>query len=478
MGFTLSYNPGAYISPLVPLVMFGWFPLVFYFFHRFPAQKAVVVSFVLAWSFLPEAEMILPGIPDYDKMSATCYGVLFATCLFDFQRIRTYKYHPVDLPLLIYCICPLASSLSNGLGLYDGVTASIDQSVTFGLPYFLGRIYLNNLEGARKLALGIFFGGLVYAPLCLFESRMSPQLHRLIYGANAIQDWRQNIRLGGFRPMVFMRHGLAVSGWMVAAALICLCLWKSGVLKRVKGVPMLLVVPLMFITIVFLKSTGAYILTVFGVGILVTAWYLRTALPALILVGMMSFYLFQNALTETYITDQIAASLTGIVPQERIDSMVFRFNNEEILADKARQRVVFGWGGWGRNRVFDEQGNDITVTDSLWIIVFGINGLVGLFSLFGSFFIPTIAFIKRYPGRLWSHPKVAPAAGLLVAMLMYALDCILNAMANPIYSLIAGSIAGVAVYRQPQVRQRVLQPEAIAPGEAPQAVAMHLNLKS
>ena len=34
-------------------------------------------------------------------------------------------------------------------------------------------------------------------------------------------------------------------------------------------------------------------------------------------------------------------------------------------------RPIFGWGGWGRNRVYDEMGNDMAVTDGYWIIFFG-----------------------------------------------------------------------------------------------------------
>ena len=56
-------------------------------------------------------------------------------------------------------------------------------------------------------------GGLIYVPLCLFEVRMSPQLHNMVYGF-AQHSFGQTVRGGGWRPMVFMQHGLAVGLFM------------------------------------------------------------------------------------------------------------------------------------------------------------------------------------------------------------------------------------------------------------------------
>ena len=37
----------------------------------------------------------------------------------------------------------------------------------------------------------------------------------------------------------------------------------------------------------------------------------------------------------------------------------------------ALDRPVFGWGGWGRSRLHDDQGRDVSVTDGLCIISAG-----------------------------------------------------------------------------------------------------------
>ncbi|WP_233583633.1 hypothetical protein, partial [Corallococcus sp. CA053C] len=61
MGFFFPNNPFAGPNLLVPLVMFAWIPIVFYLFSRFSPRRAVVVSFVTAWLYLPEAALSLPG---------------------------------------------------------------------------------------------------------------------------------------------------------------------------------------------------------------------------------------------------------------------------------------------------------------------------------------------------------------------------------------------------------------------------------
>ena len=437
-------------SPQALLVTLCWIPVVLYFFMRFPPQRAVIVSFIVAWLYLPVVHIPLPGIPDLTKMSATCYGVLLATLLFDAGRITSFKPGWLDLPMLIWCVCPFASSMTNGLGAYDGFSEALNQTVTWGVPYFLGRIYLNNLAGVRQLAVGVFVGGLSYVPLCLIESRVSPQLHRWVYGYHASADFLQSYRLGGYRPTVFMNHGLAVGAWMMAATLAGIWLWKTGTIKQLWDIPMNWLVITLLITFVLCRSTGAYVLLVIGLVLIFLSNWLRTALPVLLLLLFMCIYLYINSMTETYFTDQLVTVMSKVFPEERVQSAEFRFNNEEILADKARQSIVFGWGGYGRNRVYarDWKGDlvDITVTDSLWIIAFGVNGIVGLSSITASMLLPVASlFVLRYPASTWSHRKIAPVAVLAVILALYMLDCILNAMTNPIFALTSGGISGLVL---------------------------------
>ncbi|BAZ44098.1 hypothetical protein NIES4102_11040 [Chondrocystis sp. NIES-4102] len=434
-------------------VIIAWIPLVFYIFKIYPPSKAVLISFILGWLFLPQGvEFSLPLIPNYNKLSAISYPILLASFLFDNQRFRSFKFGWLDLPMTIWCICPLASSLSNELGIYDGLVASLTVTVIYGVPFFIGRMYFNTLTGMRQLAIGIFLGGLVYVPLCLLEIAISPQLHRLVYGYHGNKDFVQSLRYGGYRPTVFMQHGLSVGMWMMAATLIAIWLWQAKVINNLAGLPVVWFVPILLITFVLLKSTGAYIYLIYGVVILITAKWLRTSLPLLVLITMISAYILMGA-TGIFTAEQsnkIVTVAKDIAGEDRGASLEFRLDNEELLGEKARQKMIFGWGGWNRNRVFDYnyEGDlvDTTITDSLWILAFGMNGLVGLIAIFSASLLPALTFFTScYPSPYWFHPKVAPAAMLASTTTLYMLDCTLNNLPNPIFTLASGGIAGLVL---------------------------------
>ncbi|MGG6294358.1 O-antigen ligase domain-containing protein [Leptolyngbya sp. AN02str] len=398
----------------------------------------------------------LPGLPDYSKMSATCYGILLATFLTDAERFKSLRFSWVDVPMLLWCTCPVFSSVSNDLGLYDGISQSLDQTAMWGLPYLLGRLYLSNLSGLRQLATGIFIGGLVYAPLCVLETIISPQLHRIVYGYHAA-NFLQQIRYGGYRPSVFTQHGLAVGVWMMAATLIGMWFWYTGTLKKVWGFRLILLVPGLLVVFIMCKSTGAYGLLALGILILFSAKWLRTPLLLLLVVAAICAYLQMGATgaITPEARDQVFVQLTKLSNEDRAGSIVFRLENEEILSEKARERMLFGWGGWGRARVYNDEGEDISVTDSLWIIAFGDRGIYGLATLTGAMLVPALLIpFRAYPARLWGHPEVAPVAVLTVIVTLFMLDSVLNAMFNPVYVLTCGALSGLAANPEPLGRKR------------------------
>ena len=429
-------------TPQALFVVFAWIPVVLYFFSRFPAQRALIMSFVLGWLFLPLVTFPIPPFPPYTKMAATCYGILLATLIFDADRFTSFKPGWLDLPMLIWCLCPIASQVTTG---GSPISPTFNQIVTWGIPYFLGRIYLNNLEGLRQLAVGIFAGGVAYIPFCLVENAKGPILHQMVYGFQVFIDWSQAKRYGGWRPVVFMTHGLMLGVWMMTGALIGIWLWRTGVLKKLWGIPVKWLAIALTISFILCLSTGAYGYMVAGLIILFTAKWLRTALPLLVLICCLWIYIYQGT-SGTFSSAQIIDTLTQVLPEERVDSLKFRFDNEELLGKQARRRVLFGWGDSGGNRIYDENGNDVSTTDSLWIIVFGTNGIVGIISWLSSLLLPPTAFtLFRYPASTWANRKVAPAAVLAVALVLYVLDCFLNAMINPVFALISGGISGLVL---------------------------------
>lgn len=437
------------MTPQAQLAMLLWLPITLYIFSRYPARTAIIYSFLGGLLFLPQrAGFLLPLIPDYGGMVATCYGIFIGIILFDFQQISKFKLSIIDIPMLLWCTCPLVSSLSNSLGLYDGINASLEQIAIWGLPYLLGRLYLSTLSGLKELAINILKAGLIYVPLCLYEIRMSPQLHRMVYGYFPHgSGFAQVARGDGWRPTVFMSHGLVVAMFMTTVVLIAIWLWQSQTLKQIWGQKMLTIVCILVVTFIQIKSSGAYGYFAYGLVILFIAKWTKSSLPLLILITLMIYYLYLGV-TGNFDGQAIVDWISQNYDQERAESLQFRFENETLLRAKAQEQWLFGWGGWGRNRVYAPNWRgeivDVSVTDSYWIIIFGINGVYGLVTFTLSLLLPVVTFgVFRYPAKTWFDPKAAPAAVLAVCLTLFFLDSLINVTLNPTFPLICGGLSGL-----------------------------------
>ena len=147
------------MSVMVPIAMFGWIPLALGLFARLRAHRAAVAGFLLAWMFLPQSVYALPGLPDYSKVSAACLGILLGGMIFDFASFKAFRFSVVDIPIAALCIVPFFTSISNGLGAYDGISALLDKVLLWGIPWGIGRIYLGTAEQLREMVLAIFLAG-------------------------------------------------------------------------------------------------------------------------------------------------------------------------------------------------------------------------------------------------------------------------------------------------------------------------------
>ncbi len=457
----------------VPIALFGWIPVVVGLFTVLPPRRAVVTAFVGAWLFLPMAGYGIEGFPDYTKVSATCVGVLLAVMIFDSDRLLSFRPSLVDIPMIIWCLCPIASSISNDLGAYDGLSAALFHVIVWGIPYVIGRVYFWNRAGIRELAMGIFIGGLIYIPLCIYELRMSPQLHRMVYGFHQ-HSFRQHMRYGGYRPMVFMQHGLMVGLWMANAALIGMWLWLTGAVKRLWGIPIGWLVAALLVVTILCKSIGAIVLLALGAGaMLLTRWW-RSLIPVLLLVAISPAYI---VLRQTQVLDreELVSLARMVVDRDRARSLGGRLTQEDLFSEKAMERPIFGWGGWHRSFPTDEHGRDMTRGwDSLWVQALGRSGFVGLVSLTLAILLPAALFLRRFSARLWTRAAFAPAAALCMIVVLYMMDNLMNSMENPIFILAVGGISGcVAARAGRKVRARA--PTRTPPPEREQA--KHLTLQ-
>ncbi len=428
-----------------------WLPLVLVLFLLVPARRAVVGALIGSWLFLPQLEIPIQFIPNYTKVSATSYALLLGALLLDPRR-SLFKFRPVwpDIPMGLFLFSGFISSFTNNLGAYDAFAMLLQRSVQYGIPYLLGRCYFQNADDAKEFCKGILLGGLLYVPLCMYEFRMSPQLHRIFYGFSPFTDFSMAQRWGGFRPTVFMQHGLMVGVWMATAAATSFWLWRTKVLTRFMFLPMWLVTGILMVVTVFVKATGAIVLLAAVLGIMWFLLHFRSKSPFVAVIVVIPVYLYVRT---TGIWDGIDFShwLGTKIDEERALSLWYRLTMENATVFHLENRELFGWGGWGRAfdfKVYDGGLDTTIVPDSFWIVTFGSNGYYGLITIFLFYLLgPALLLWKMGPAD-WVNSKYAPVTGMALVSLVYSLDCLVNAMINPIFIVMLGSVTGMAARMQ------------------------------
>ncbi len=245
------------------IVLFGWPVLVFVLFRLTTVPKAIAISIVVGYLVLPtRAGFDLPLLPKYERELAASLPALLIALLLTRptgpgQAAQRPAYAlPGWLPqqrllkflVLVLIASPFLTVLANsdslhygdpshprfgvtvlpGLRPYDGAGVVLAGLVAL-LPFFMARKYLAHPREQIMLLGVLFAAALAYSLPTLWEVRMSPQLNREIYGFFP-NSWRQHLRGGGFRPLVFLEHGLRL-GIFLALSIVA----AMGYIRAARG---------------------------------------------------------------------------------------------------------------------------------------------------------------------------------------------------------------------------------------------------
>ena len=271
------------MTQYLPILIVGWIGVAYVLFRRLPGPVAALAVVIAGQMFLPElvAEPTTENAPPalalpivkFTKANTIGYALLFGSLAVDWRRWGSVRPRWFDLPMAAWCICPLFPPVVRDIGpfagLYEGGNQVLTQTLLWGVPYWCGRLYLGSWDGLRTAAAAIVLGGIIYAPLCLLELRISPQLHHWIYGYHQ-HEFAQTKRDGGYRPMVFMAHGLMVGFWMAAAALTAFWLWRErtfrvvGLHRSLPAIGLGWVALGLATLLLFMHSMGAVVLGIAG----------------------------------------------------------------------------------------------------------------------------------------------------------------------------------------------------------------------
>lgn len=443
------------------LMLLIWPAVCLVLFRTQKVERAIVWSILGGYLLLPPlAEFNLPLVPAMDKVSIPNLSVLAILVFATAHKVRLWPESRIARVLVVLLVFgAIPTVLTNpepilfevlrdadpilflvdalpGQSVRDIGSVLIGQALTI-VPFLVARQFLNSETGLRELLLALAVGATAYSVPSYIEIQLSPQMNVWVYGFFQ-HSFEQTMRAGGYRPIVFLPHGLwlalsVCTGAMAAAALARV----TPRIDRWKGVLWALYL------VVFLLACKSAASIAYGMALVPLIFFaprrwliLLATLFALIAV---TYPMLRNL--GVIPTDVIVAKVAAANP-DRAQSLEYRFNNEEQLLARAAEKPAFGWSGWGRSLVRDpEDGEILTIPDGRWIIVFGSFGWLGYIAEFGLLALPLLlmgVYVLRHRQAVLS-PYIGAVALILGTTLV---DMLLNATLTPFTWLTAGAILG------------------------------------
>ena len=437
-------------NPLAWLMLLIWPIVARQLYLRLDPARALIWTLLAGYLILPPVLAInLPVVPDFTKYSIPSLAALVCVWLMRKDRVSFDPGHWLARGLMVaYVLSAIGTVLTNreplifiqdiipAMKLYDSASAVATQLIAL-VPFVLARKYLSGEDQLRAAVLAMMAAGLVYSAPMLLEAAISPQLNLWLYGYFQ-HDFFQTIRAGGYRPVVFLPHGLWVAFFaFMAAASAAIVLRDLPADARPKQLAVLLY--LLFMVAVC-KSAGAIVFTAFAVPLLI---FVNRRLIVLMAGGIAIVVLLYPVLRGAHLVPlQAIMDIATSFSPDRAASLNFRIMNEELLLDHAAQKPWFGWGGFNRSFLHDPiTGRTTVIADGAWIIVLGIGGWVGYLASFGLLALPLIRlawFALRHKGQAIS--PYATALALILALNL--VDMLPNATEIPWTWAMAGALFG------------------------------------
>ena len=422
-------------------------------FEFFRPPVAAALTFLGASMFLPSAIGIDPPVlPSMGKEEFASAGCLIGMLLFarpQLQRARIGR--GPEILVLGMVVGSVLSVLTNldplrigpevvpGARATDFVADALLQALRWGVPFVAGRALFTRARDVRSLLRILVVAGLVYSLLIFVELRMSPQLHRWVYGYHQ-HSFHQAIRASGYRPMVFMRHGLHV------ALFICLGLLAASTLWRMRlalfGLPAALVAGYLGVVLALCKSVGSLVYALVAAPLIFLGSARVQTLAASAVAALVLAYPLLRSFDLLPLDTAVAVARRAAGP-ERARSFEGRLANEAAVLERARERLWFGWSSSGRSLVRDPVSGRVETTfDGYWIIALGGGGLVRFVCVFGMVLLPIFGGARALPQlRAARERQLVGGLSLLVAVSMF--DLLPNSTVEGYMTLFSGALAGL-----------------------------------
>lgn len=450
------------------LMLLVWPAVCLVLFRTQTVERAIVWSILGGYLLLPPvAEFNLPLVPAMDKVSIPNISVLAILVFSAAYQVRLLPENRVARVLVVLLVFgAIPTVLTNpepilfevlrgadpilflvdalpGQSVRDIGSVLIGQALTV-VPFLVARQFLNTEGGLRAILTGLMGAAIFYSIPSFIEIRFSPQMNVWVYGFFQ-HSFEQTMRAGGYRPIVFMPHGLWLALFVCTAVMSAAALAReTSRLGRWKAILWTLYLMLFLFACKSAASIAYGMLLVPMIYFAPRRWLIMISMVFALIA--LTYPMLRNV--GAIPTQAIVAKIAEYNPA-RAQSLEYRFDNETQLLERADEKAAFGWSGWGRSLVRDpEDGEILTIPDGRWIIVFGSFGWLGYIAEFGLLALPLL-LLGRYALRN-RDAEISPYIGTVALILGTTLmDMLLNATLTPFTWLTAGAVLGYVERLEP-----------------------------
>jgi len=404
------------------------------------AVRGVTISILAGLMLLPEgAGFDFPLLPPISKYEIVALSATLGLALASPGRIARARLGTgPDLLVAGVLATAFATAYFNrdplpnapALSMYDGLAMGIRDLLFVGLPFLLGRTVHRSPAELITLQRTWLLVAIVASAFALLEVRLTPFLHKLVYGYLA-RNVAQEFRWGGARPMMMFPNGLALSMFF-SLSLICAASLSQTRLRQIH----LAGTAYLSVLLVLCRSFASL---VYGLSCAAATIFLRIRtqmLVAAVLTGIGVAYPIARA--AGWVTGKSVVELASVVSAERAQSFDFRLMNEDAMIDFAAERPWFGYGVFSnRNRFYNELTRQPVITDGYWTILMTGRGFVGLALTFSVLVVPVIRAWRRF-GR---YPQLAERAAIAGVTLMLGVQ-VVDLLPNGLFTFLPYYVAG------------------------------------
>ncbi len=417
---------------VVSLTLFAWIPLSLFLFTQMKPVAACTVAILAGWLLLPMAQVRIAGLPDIDKVFVTSVGASLGVAMFGASATRGgLRFCFCDLLFVIFSGSIVMTSLVNETGIHDAMAQWLLKVLMYGVPYFLGRLVLKSRPDFHQACYIVVCGTALYAIPALWEWRMSPNIHLTVYGFFQ-HGFATTPRWGAFRPIVCFQAPLAIGTFFAWTAILAVALYRGKLMKPLLGAPPFIIVAAVLLGLLVSMSLGPWGMFLLGMAML-WAWYRHGWRRTVLFPILFSMLWIGIRYTDSTGGEAITSTIAVVAPL-RAESFNYRLRAEGVQLELARQKPIWGFGGFGRSRVQDENGDDVVAVDGLWIIYLSAFGFAGLLTFLAWWSYPLVMASK-----MKLQVDRDPVLGaIIVSMSMQLANFMFNAFVSSVLIFLMG----------------------------------------